>query len=176
MLIVFALSDSSSAISVTVFPEAIRDMTSYSRSESVSCGVRVRSPDDIASEDWDLYRPGGRVCPPRFPATVIGAVDRPAASLYAMVKEACACCATESPACIVPITCPGGSPGTQVPAQTPRTPLIMLGPVLVTAAPARIANFAVVAGAVGGTVGQRVGKLVVSFFVSFYNNCNNVGI
>ena len=32
-----------SAISVTVFPDAIRDMTSYSRSDSVSCGVRVGS-------------------------------------------------------------------------------------------------------------------------------------
>lgn len=78
------------------------------------------------------------------------------------------CCAAESPACIVPITCPAGNPGTEVPAQTPRSPLIMLGPVLVTAAPTRTAKFAVLAGAVGGTVGQGAAKLVLF--------CNSVGI
>ena len=65
MLIVFALSDSSSAISVTVFPEAIWDMTSYSRSESVSCGVRVRSsvtPKASFSASAGLtYRPPARI-------------------------------------------------------------------------------------------------------------------
>lgn len=39
MLIVLARNVISAAISVTVFPEAIRDMTSYSPSESVWCGV-----------------------------------------------------------------------------------------------------------------------------------------
>ncbi len=47
-------------------------------------------------------------------------------------------------------------------------PLIMLGLVLVTVAPARTAKFAVLAGAVGGTVGQGVAKLVLF--------CNSVGI
>jgi hypothetical protein len=38
---VFALSDSFSAISVTVFSRGDMGHDSYSRSESVSCGVRV---------------------------------------------------------------------------------------------------------------------------------------
>src|SRR5260370_12093983 len=55
---------------------------------------RVRSPV-IASEEWDLYRPGSRVRPTKSAAsTLIGAVVRPAASLNATSKEACACCAT----------------------------------------------------------------------------------
>ena len=60
----FELSDRSSPISVTVLPEAIRDMTSYSRSESVSCGVRVRSlltPSASFSASAGLtYRPPAR--------------------------------------------------------------------------------------------------------------------
>src|SRR5580692_103006 len=54
----------------------------------------VRSPDDMASEEVDLYRPGGRVCPPMFPATVIAPTDRPAASLKAVVRSAWAWAAT----------------------------------------------------------------------------------
>src|SRR6202521_3417898 len=101
---------------------------------------RVRSPV-IASVEVDLYTPGARVCPPKSPAMLIGAVDRPAASLYAMVKEACACCAGISPAYIAPFTVAGGVPGTKaVPGQTPRSPLIRLGPVLVTVLPAKTAK------------------------------------
>jgi hypothetical protein len=49
----------------------------------------VRTPA-MPSEDVDLYRPGGRVCPLRSPATVTGATLRPAASIYAVLKSACA--------------------------------------------------------------------------------------
>src|ERR1041385_8859959 len=47
----------------------------------------VRSPEEISSVEVDLYRPGARVRPPRFPATVIAPTVRPAASLYAVVKS-----------------------------------------------------------------------------------------
>jgi hypothetical protein len=49
--------------------------------------LSVRVPV-MPSEDVDLYKPGGRVCPLRSPATVTGATFRPAASLYAVVKSA----------------------------------------------------------------------------------------
>src|ERR1022692_3300379 len=72
----------------------------------------VRSPDDIANDEVDLYRPGARVMPPIFPATVIGATVRPAASLYAVVKSVWAWAATEPPGYIVPLTVTGGVPAT----------------------------------------------------------------
>src|ERR1051325_3690725 len=65
LLIVFTLRDSSLAISVTVFPEAMRHMTSYSRSESVSCGVRVKSfptlKASFSASVWLTYRPPSRI-------------------------------------------------------------------------------------------------------------------
>ena len=48
---------------------------------ALPCASRVRSPEEIASEDVDLYRPGTSVCPPIFPDLVIGFVVRPIASL-----------------------------------------------------------------------------------------------
>src|ERR1051325_9369455 len=45
------------------------------------CASSPRSPEEISSEPVDLYKPGARVWPPRFPATVIGARVRPLASL-----------------------------------------------------------------------------------------------
>src|SRR5659263_729053 len=101
----------------------------------------VRSPDDIASEEVDLYRPGARVCPPILPATVIGAVERPAASLYAVVRQSLALFARVSLTCMAPpVTVPGGKPVTADPGLKPRSPLRMVGPVLVTVEPARIAK------------------------------------
>src|SRR5437660_12932642 len=100
----------------------------------------VRSPEEISSEEVDLYRPGVRVCPPRFPATVIAPTVRPAASLYAVVKASCAWAAAGSPAWIVPLTVPGGNPVTAVPGLSPRSPLTLVAPVLVTVEPARTAN------------------------------------
>src|SRR5580658_132107 len=41
--------------------------------------LKVRSPEEIAREDVDLYSPGVRVCPPMFPAIVTGQLVRPAA-------------------------------------------------------------------------------------------------
>src|SRR6266851_637927 len=68
---------------------------------------------------------------------------RPATLLYATAKAACACCAAVSLACIVPFTVPGGlNPVTEVPGQSPRSPLIVVAPVLVTVLPARTAKFA----------------------------------
>src|SRR2546421_4365885 len=57
----------------------------------------VRSPAEIASEDVDLYRPGARVWPPRFPATATAPTVRPAASLYEAVKLVSAWDAAASP-------------------------------------------------------------------------------
>ena len=70
---------------------------------------------------------------------------RPAASLYAVVRSDWAPAATPSALCIVPLdTVPGGNPVTAVPGLTPRSPLMLLGPVLVTVVPARTAKLAAV--------------------------------
>src|SRR5438093_4553128 len=100
----------------------------------------VRSPEEISSEEVDVYRPGVRVCPPRFPATRIAPTVRPAALIYAVVKSSCAWAAARSPAWIVPLTVPGGNPVTAVPGFSPRSPLTLVAPVLVTVEPARTAN------------------------------------
>src|SRR5688572_17503940 len=63
---------------------------------------------------------------------------RPAASLYAVVKSSCAWAAAASAAWIVPLTV--GNPVTAVPGLNPRSPLIVVGPVLVTVEAARTAN------------------------------------
>src|SRR6185369_12312748 len=104
------------------------------------CASSVRSPEEISRDEVDLYRPGVRVWPPRFPASVIAPRVRPAASLYAVVKSSCAWAAAGSPAWIVPLTVPGGKPVTAVPGLSPRSPLIVVGPVLVTVEAARTAN------------------------------------
>jgi hypothetical protein len=52
--------------------------------------LKVRSPEEIASEEVDLYSPGVRVCPPMFPATLTAQFERPAASLNATVVAALA--------------------------------------------------------------------------------------
>src|SRR5207245_6048936 len=104
------------------------------------CASSVRSPEEISSEEVDLYRPGVRVCPPRLPATVIAPTVRPAASLYAVVRWSCGWAAAGSPAWIVPLTVPGGNPVTAVPGLSPRSPLTVVAPVLVTVEPARTAN------------------------------------
>src|SRR6185503_469062 len=86
----------------------------------------VRSPEEISSDVVDLYRPGVRVWPPRFPATRIAPTVRPAASLYAVVKSSCTWAAAASAAWMVPLTIPGGNPVTAVPGLNPRSPLTML--------------------------------------------------
>src|SRR5947209_16811681 len=56
----------------------------------------------------------------------------PASTPYAVVLSLCAFAATVSPACIVPITVPGGKPTTARAGDTPRSPVTMVGPVLLT--------------------------------------------
>src|SRR6185503_5170136 len=109
-----------------------------------------RSPEEIASVEVDLYRPGARVWPPRLPATVIAPTVRPAASLYAAVRSSCAWAAVGSAAWIAPLTMPGGNPVTAVPGLSPRSPLTMLKPVLVTVEPPRTANVAADPSTTGG--------------------------
>src|ERR1044071_1387524 len=65
---------------------------------------------------------------------------RPAASLYATVKAACAWPAAASAASIVPFTIPGGNPVTAVPGLSPRFPLTVVAPVLVTVDAPKTAN------------------------------------
>ena len=55
-----------------------------------------------------------------------------------MVKSPWAVIAIESAECRVPVSVPGGNPVIAVPAQTPTSPVTLLGPVLVTVEPARI--------------------------------------
>src|SRR6187549_888225 len=92
---------------VVVNVDAIWKMKTASGSP---CPSSVRLPDEIASDEVDLYRPGGRVWPPRLPEMVTGHRTRPAASLYAMVKAASAKAAVGLPTCWVPTTIPGGNP------------------------------------------------------------------
>ena len=79
-----------------------------------------------------------------FPDRRIGAVVRPAASLYAVVKHNLALVALTSLTRITPpITLPGGKPVTADPGLNPRSPLLItVGPVLVTVEPAKIAKSA----------------------------------
>src|SRR5512143_1640185 len=65
---------------------------------------------------------------------------RPAASLYATVRSSWAWAAAGSPRCVVPLTNPGGNPVTAVPGLSPRSPLTVVAPVLVTVEPARTEN------------------------------------
>ena len=84
----------------------------------------------------------------------------PAALLYAVVKSAWAVPATASALCTVPgrITMPGGNPVTALPGLTPRFPLIMLGPVLVTVVAAKTPKLPAVPrpGAVAASAGACV--------------------
>jgi hypothetical protein len=82
---------------------------------ALPCASRVRSPDEIASDEVDAQIPGVRVRPPILPATATGPAGRDAASSNATVKSAIACAAAGSPACMVPCTVPGGNPVTAVP-------------------------------------------------------------
>src|SRR5205823_5736654 len=63
---------------------------------------------------------------------------RPAASLYAVVRSSWAWAAAGSPKCVVPFTV--GAPVSVLPGLTPRSPLTVVPPVLVTAEPAKTSN------------------------------------
>jgi hypothetical protein len=112
---------------------------------------RVSDPPTSSEEDA-LYTPGESVWPaPMKPGTLAVGL-RPAASLYAVVRSDWAPAATPSALCIVPLdTVPGGNPVTAVPGLTPRFPLMLLGPVLVTVVPARTAKLPAVPSPTGAT-------------------------
>jgi len=70
------------------------------------------------------------------------------------MASACACSATASAAWLVPpTTVPGGKPVTALPGLTPRSPVTMVGPVLVTIEPPKTAKL--VATPRGGAVASR---------------------
>jgi hypothetical protein len=98
------------------------------------CASRVSDPP-TSSGEAALYTPGVRVWPAPMAAGMLAVGLRPAASLYAVVRSDWAPAATASALCMVPFTVPGGNPVTEVPGLTPRSPLITLGPVLVTLCP-----------------------------------------
>jgi len=84
-----------------------------------------------------------------------------------------ACLATLSVLWIVPFTVPGGKPVMEVPGWSPRLPLIVDGPVLVTVEPANTAKLAVVprvtgasAAAAGRTPAMRTTRATVSGMVT----------
>src|SRR5436309_15696382 len=68
--------------------------------------------------------------------TLVGV--RPAASLYATVRSCCAWAAAASAIWFVPLTV--GDPVTEGPGLNPRSPLIVVGAMLVTVEAARTAN------------------------------------
>jgi hypothetical protein len=117
---------------------------------------RVSLPWTSSVEDA-LYTPATSAGPPLPIMDGMLAVGlRPAASLYAVVRSSWACPATASALWMAPFTMPGGNPVTAVPGLTPRSPLMTLGPVLVTVCPARTAKLPAVprpTGAVAATAG-----------------------
>src|ERR1700729_2902831 len=68
----------------------------------------------------------------------------PAALLYAVVRSLCAWRATASAEWVAPFTRPGGKPLIAVPGLTPRSPVTVVGPVLVTDWPPRTAKLSTV--------------------------------
>ena len=80
------------------------------------------------------------VSPPRVLATTGVAGVCPAASLYAVTRSAFACTAAGlATFCTPPLEEAGGNPVTELPGLNPRFPPTVVGPVLVTVEPARIA-------------------------------------
>jgi len=103
---------------------------------------KVRSPEDIAREEVDLYNPGVSVRPPIFPESVtISVLVRRAASLNAAVKSSLPCVDKLVLIWIVPTNIPGGNPPQDVPGLNPISPVIDVAPVFVMAEPAIIAKF-----------------------------------
>jgi hypothetical protein len=100
--------------------------------------LRVRVPVNDKLE-VDPYIPATRVEPPRSPDTVVTGV-RDAASRYAVVKSFWAIDATPSVTWVAPDDCtPGGKPINAVPGESPMSPEMTDGPVLVMVLPANTA-------------------------------------
>jgi hypothetical protein len=94
--------------------------------------------EPLTSSDVEaLYTPGLSVWPAPTAGPTLAVGLRPAASLYAVVRSDSAPPATASSSWTAPLSIPGGNPVIAVPGLTPRSPLMMLGPVLVTALAAR---------------------------------------
>ena len=98
---------------------------------------RVTFPADNITELEFLYRPGASVSPLRSPGKEIAFNVRPAASLYAAVSASLAAAAAGFARSVDPVTV--GAPVSVPVGLVPRLPLIMVGPLFVTPAPARIA-------------------------------------
>src|SRR6185369_11338016 len=93
------------------------------------------------------YTPGVSTRPPRRPPAIGAPQTRVAASVYAAVRSDCACCAAGVAECRKPepgAMLPGGNPVIAVPGHTPTLPVTTVGPVLVTAEPARTPKLAAV--------------------------------
>jgi hypothetical protein len=123
---------------------------------------RVSVPVSPIEEDA-VYTPAVRVRPPRSPET-LDVEGAPAAALYAVVRSVWACRATASATCWAPFTVPGGNPVTALPGLRPRSPVITLGPVLVTVVPARTAKLSSVPrfGAVAATAGWAAMNMAIA--------------
>src|SRR5665213_232868 len=97
--------------------------------------VPVRPMDEV-----ERYTPETSVDPPKSPATVTYG-DRPAALLEAVMRSFSAVSATPFATYVAPVVWePGGNPESAVPGESPMSPLIVVGPVLVMALPANTAK------------------------------------
>jgi hypothetical protein len=129
------------------------------------CAFRISAPP-TSSDDVALYTPGAIDWPaPMKPGNAVAGV-RPAASLYAVVKSDSAPAATPSVWCTVPFTIPGGKPVIALPGLTPRSPLRMLGPVLVTVVPANTAKLLAVPRPTGATAAPALGCVAISRMIA----------
>src|SRR4051812_8109845 len=86
----------------------------------------------------------------------MGAVERPAALLNAVVRSRCAPCAVGSATWLVPFTVPGGKPDTELPGHSPRSPLSIVSPLLVTVEPARTLKFPALPKATGNSAAEAI--------------------
>jgi len=137
------LEASAPPLKMTLRPEVVVSVVAICRMKMASgfpFASNVRSPEEIANEDDDLYSPGVRVSPPRFPDNNTISVEvLPAASLYAAVKSSFAWLDTTSLICCVPFRIPGGNPPMDEPGLKPISPVMLVAPVLVIVEPARTA-------------------------------------
>ena len=98
--------------------------------------------------------------------------------LYAVARSFWAVPATASASCMVPDTIPGGKPVTAVPGHTPKSPAMVVGPVLVTVEPAKTAKLDAVprrsARALGSVSGKSNAHSSVSSVVAPLGRSMNV--
>jgi hypothetical protein len=146
-------------VRMTLLPESVTSVEEGAWKMKTAFGSppasRVSDPP-TSSELEALYTPGERVWPAPMKAGMLAVGLRPAASLYATVRSDWACAATASAMCVLPFTVPGGNMVTELPGLTPRSPLITLGPVLVTLCPPSTPKLPAVprpTGAVAATAG-----------------------